>query len=1635
MQGHDNAPEQQGPVDAVRQEGPAQPPAQPGEQAEAPQNGAVQPPAQAGEQAAGGAGAVDALPADEREEDEKDEKSHQAEQEGPEPAEADRQRKRLEEARAQQEQQIKSQEKNRFIEFSKSGISLQPLDENRKDARKEDQLFVAPRDYQRFVDEIREDTGKHILIVAGKESSGKLMTAFHLARHTWENKELEYYRFRAQGNRTLLDIWADENLPENAVILFDEVFNKEQTALDDLTNRYVHLNERLAAKNNIWFIFTVLEGPILDRLRDTGSFPILSTAPVDRRQVLEKLIDYHFPEDSHFEKQRARLLSVEGELPSPARLSQLFETQSNLDVIYQGLSQKEEQPQEAPEDWFSQLTPMNYQLYALLAVLFDRLDIPTLEEIYTLAVHALRRQGMDGPDEFIDPRRIRTNLMHTWLGIQVRYNMLEFRNRSYRQYVEAQVEHYQRLLWSLIDPDDPSTFEGLVGLIRHLSEIDAQLMSRGEKNERTATSLDPSRQLRYAIAVMIARVGVYHQTKLYMLLEKLVQDESALVALTAAQVLAEIARRGGHFDYIERVLRTWIYSGRFTQMWAAAPGIAFIYNAIAGSLEEERAAQEADEQDEADRENLAGDEESKGKTAEEQKKRGRGYLARLRDMLTELVKVHKDFSKESIDEASNVFLRLYLTGLQQFYEESSEPLTEKDGRLFRELTEGDKRRFLLSAYTESKKDIDEAVKRDIGVLKNSWLNQMRMVLVQTLEHIMQMWPRDVTRLVRTWLDRKNPEGLLWEIGHMGLNYLFQQSIAIKDPSVIERAAYPLLDLIPLAMRTHTLTLESVLQTVHLALHIEDLEESMTLEQHLEVGDLLGGDSLVYALVALQQWYEHLGQPPTRQEKKGAKPAAEEDEDEEEDKEQHNSEAETALRQNWQEQVSAVLANAMNNAPQEERQRLRRALTIWVKTGDKVLSRIARILISHAYVMDGIVLDLPISRRAGLVVIDSQRREPEDRERVFILLQNLSAIVPVHLHWLGYTRSRRLLQSDHRDESAQAEKRAASFGPDDLLLRSASRPGLLMPILQPGQGQAYIPDQTYFVVVFHTGVILDLAELYPGLGATREQREKNIFLEYIERQQVAAQASSQPWQGKVYLQSIEKAPGVPDSLAPLLTVVRPKSLVTLEGELRKRVAITLRARPATELWQELRQCIGGPVPHAPAVARLAEEIEHWLEQLADTKTLYPDVSLFILWTVMVRSLENLAEARQLVELMLQEPGETSTAHQGRQAEQEAKQARKLRQQMGIACTRMLFHFYGAENPTLPVEPYGELLHLLPQMMARASSASEIVPVLAILFELVRDEHWLHIVNDDEGSFFESIQKVPLKELDLLRRWVKNYQHLMALSRLFLELNRPFQDFVDLGDEVYRRYRTSRARRPIRGAAPLPPTETDSKFLAVLPAENNAEEQDRYAWALQQLEFQQASFRKPENGGAVLAGLRNQEVLLNHLTNEMQRRQDGTIERLKEGNFYGVVLVEAGNKDAVHQTFLFVQEFVKQRRQHKEQPVTLMLQRLGENELLAKIRTNWKIKEREIGDKRQLPQLIGPLLERYPADQVAFVLLITALPVLDYDDWVEQDDWARRLWLVSLDTWQPYRGNMVALGESTPLILETILNTSRGERATL
>ena len=246
------------------------------------------------------------LPIDEVEDEDEDEEEGKKQMPaGPEQEEAARQKERLEEqSRLQEDQQkrIQQREKERYIEFGKRNITLKRLETETPYFREVNNLFVEPEDYQKFKQQVRQSPENHILIVAGQERSGKRMTAFYLAQHLWPKKELELYRFVDRSKKTLLEIISDEKLPGNAVILFEEVFNTDQINPEDLTSPFDY--QDLA---NVWLIFTVPNGPILEGIQ-ARKFPILFTTGVNCQQVLEKLIDVFFPEEFSFGNDRAELL-------------------------------------------------------------------------------------------------------------------------------------------------------------------------------------------------------------------------------------------------------------------------------------------------------------------------------------------------------------------------------------------------------------------------------------------------------------------------------------------------------------------------------------------------------------------------------------------------------------------------------------------------------------------------------------------------------------------------------------------------------------------------------------------------------------------------------------------------------------------------------------------------------------------------------------------------------------------------------------------------------------------------------------------------------------------------------------------------------------------------------------------------------------------------------------------------------------------------------------------------------------------------------------------------------------------------------------------------------------------------------
>jgi TIR domain len=241
---------------------------------------------------------------------------------------------------SQQQEKIKHRKNEHYIEFDKRTITLKKFDY--RDLREVNKLFVEPEGYQKFEQLVKQASEAHILVIAGQKHSGKMMTALYLAQRLWPEKALDFYLF-GDWKMSLLEIIANEKLPSNAVILFDEVFDRGLIKLDDLFDRYLHLNEYLAALTNVWFIFTVRIGPSLEALQ-ARNFPILHTTGVNCQQVMEKLVDFSLPVEHKWD--RADLLAIKEKLNpklTPSDLRQLFDANAlHTQELIGYLTQKED---------------------------------------------------------------------------------------------------------------------------------------------------------------------------------------------------------------------------------------------------------------------------------------------------------------------------------------------------------------------------------------------------------------------------------------------------------------------------------------------------------------------------------------------------------------------------------------------------------------------------------------------------------------------------------------------------------------------------------------------------------------------------------------------------------------------------------------------------------------------------------------------------------------------------------------------------------------------------------------------------------------------------------------------------------------------------------------------------------------------------------------------------------------------------------------------------------------------------------------------------------------------------------------------------------------------------------------------
>ncbi len=1452
----------------------------------------------------------------------------------------------------------------------------------------------------------------------------------------------------SDSDRTLQEIAVEKNLPRNGVIIFENVFDRGRMSADALFSRVSNLNTDLALRE-VRFIFTVPANddsfPLQDLIK---RYPIFNTAQPELEEVFRRFVDSYFDErDYPEENQRLKALieKIPGAFQEPRRAADIdywFRLHGNdIEQLVAWLLEEKYLESQATRRWFESLPNLNYKLYALLVVLFEGLDLIWLDQIYEASVAQLRKMGMDGEDQFVDPRRIGSHALEGLLQLRRRGNQIDFIDDVYRSEVEHQIENYQRLLWTLVD--------SFIAVVKAMNDSyiatrkqHSKLNRRSQTQENpllerrliaAAQDMDNMRRLRDVIAAALAKLGVFHIERLHAKIDELAQDNATFVVLTASGILAHLARDVDHQDMVLDILGEWVRSGDFDLMWAAAASISRVYEAaVRENYLPDSAEPPADE---------AGAEPDRVQSDV------REFLTQIGVLLEELAKNYKVYDElykqRTRDSITNTLLGQLADEFAQLIQDAVRKGSLPGEVLTAYQAAQPHERVLLALHVipSAAQKVEERVKTLFEARQDLWCDQVRLGVVNAVAYIASTRPREMIKLVEGWVSGKKTDDPVREVGYMTLNRLFAQTNDL-DAVLLEKQAFPLLRSFQTLMRLRRPALTSLLEQLKALRYDETVIEEQK-EKHREVVALLSADPLSTALKAVLNWYLKaialLEQPD-----------ADDEEDTDTEAESLPAPDDAILKlvsdrcEDWEKQVYPELLKAINYATHEQQVQFRQAIIeSWLLTEHDQFDRVRRVahaLIARSHVMDGRVMDLPQAQRTGVIVVDGSA-DDEVIHRMYALAQRLSALVPIQVMRLG--DARQVYRQGTWSADRIGDESPSYFTATDLSQKGHRRPPLLMPLLQPraqSQREAFAADTTYFVLVYANDTIADLPDFFDSfpLAAPAADTSGNIFAQKTQARAAQAQTTNWVWNGKLIIVS-KQSPSLSAAQRNSVFFVSDTAVDYAYSLLERQVARMLhRMTSPADMWRNIESYLKLAVPRT--AAELKPQIETWLSLLNDIQHTHPrdDASLTIAWVLLALSRESqqgCLDAVSIIEGMLKSRSESAGSA-------------NLQHQMGMACARMLFNFYNAYPTELSAEHHGSLLRLLPAFNRAARDYSDLIPVWEVLISWTQSATWLALLQpasdlDEDapsgGKLFESIDLLKERDARAARRWLARYDRLPEFWELFAQLGKSVDELIGLilKAHTYRQEVNARAKEEKKRRGKQPPLQAPlqepvlTRLLSFIPENlsQNSAELEVLGWQIEQINANQRDLLASETKEASLQRARNMQTVAERLRDRLSRRLAGELPEFKGiEKYYGVILFQGDHKRLATKAWDLAKTFVRMRMDGQLREVVLTLHRQGSRDLTRQVRKAVRHKENDLFDPQKRLPLLGPALDRYANAHVGFVIVLSEQDVLDYDDWGEREGWGERLWTIrpANAKWQPSRGEHLDIGESSDVIMEQIAN---------
>jgi len=1488
-------------------------------------------------------------------------------------------------------------------------------------------VFTPYKQFDDMIDDLEGDSfeqERNIYFILGERHTGRYATALRLAlalndfEHETLTMNIRQYipdnttkslsiediinRINQQTNLTEVEDEQDEAfIPPNAIIIVRNAFQDapDKRDLRELREEYTEQFRYLLGDVRL-----ILTADIsADDNIEINQFPHIRTQnaqgslAVNINDVFDKHLDFHMGDDGLdlFQDLLNTLNQLKDQILEMELLPidvDLFirnvlkrEPESNEEVLKIAEEIVGRRTQRANRKWFESFDYFNQKLYVMFAVMFEGLNRYQLDDLYDEAVTHLRQEA----DKYYeDPRYISVQSMLDDIHMEEKDSeTLEFiqNQQAYYRIVREQMREYYRLLWGLVDV--------------FVNKIKVSPANR-------------DRRLRRLLASNIGQIGVYRQTQLQQILKEMV-DDAPHVAEAATHALIEIASNVDHHHFVVKILRDWINTMQVLYRVSAMGAIAGVYQKITELyLTNETQINEADETNEV-------------RIAKE-------TINELRKLIVQYCgAVHSVDQDRSYRESSRI-----LESQRNKMEKDIQQAILGGNRSFRARWEKSNR-FKNELSKDIRKQVSQQINRLLLSTEVKLSDQLKLAAVDRLVEIAQNFAEPIIELLREWLN-ESPDSGQWEIARMVINDLFSSTQDNKQ-NVMRSEQLKLFVLLPDILAASENVVTNVGQFFISGTLVDEIKvvggdrnrrRIIELVRQSPVGQVLATTDHWYGMLMetkpsdIDLWYEHVFLPLLNM----------------------VNQASESLRHVF---IRSLLNIWFKSAYDEV-----------VSSATTLLKRT---LILNGYVLDlptshyGILmLDASELRsQIGDYYLDF----------AFEVSQRIAVFAPIQVHDLGRIQrdkpiyiGRLNLENERIDTSTSAELLSRTMGHPSLIM-----PGLES---MSGHRLSEFVNDCLYVLVLNLNPVLDWGDIIDEASDLYESvqtanMEFNPFTD--DEKPPALDEIHWQWHGKFVINRLDDNAFIPEILpSGIITTYTAlpsqftdytfvdKLIENIQNDVQDRIIMNLHQITPEEMLSDLNAYCQWGQQSAQDLEftdydKLFDQLDTWLGILADTANLpgTQDTATFVNWAVLLLARVDL---NSIVDLIID-----WLDRENFDDEDNEDNSTNIYNLIGVASTKQLFLFYGSSYSGANPDEHSDLLRLLPAFMQHQPNYLEYVWIFRTLLRWAKDSAWSErLVNNPNGSpeILEALKAIEdPDDIERLLEVVQFYEASLRIQDLFVDMNvsnkiNSLNEYIKIinaliyKNEVIRQNATqyggrrSRRRRRQRNQPrqPSPEQQLDEILAPINQQEEqqllelrglNQANQSQIVGDLYRVErdlHQDPSYAMHHPNQTL-----NQKAVLDSMRLQLFSPTSQVL-RLPDDKLYGVILFGINTQNvsrpkfevnfALDESSRFIVNFLNALIDHEEgHTIVPVVHRLGRHDVIYTHTASHQRKKRvslksETIVNANLQQntipIMGPILERYSPENVGFVIIITDKTIIDFDDWVldEDNDWVSRMNLYPL-----------------------------------